>query len=381
MPFFWKPRENAITKVSPDVKKEALVQVTENGKSVRATAKDYSMTYYNVAADDFMNANAGIPINIYDIPDLVEKYFGRAFTPENIQKGFVCTGIWPMNSRIFSESDFHTANVTDRPGTTLIQEPIQCGSVNSSVATNTVLVAASTSSSNIAVSPEQLRPFPKIGPRKRSEKKENFSQMKLVTNVKRKCFVIYDERPTELDKSFEYLSGYFEIDSDSDKLSDTSEEEPSIKPTSSEVDEYSLVKFSSKKSVFYYAGKITKKHNEREFEVKFLQGCSRKSKCFVFRDKDDIDDVVIYDMLKLPKPTELSGTERRRTCKLAHTLRPSVVSSEVGQLSCEAEHWDVLPSGESIQSYTHCALGSRPAEQRWLFRARLSVACVVLAGL
>ncbi|KAJ8870662.1 hypothetical protein PR048_029685 [Dryococelus australis] len=70
--------------------------------------------------------------------------------------------------------------------------------------------------------------------------------MKPTTNVKRKCFMISDDRPTELDKSSEYPSDYSEIDSDGDKLSGTSEEEPSIKPTSLEVDEYSLVKFSSK---------------------------------------------------------------------------------------------------------------------------------------
>lgn len=310
-------------------------------------------TYYNVAADDFMHANPGVPINIYHIPGLVGKSFGKSFTPENIQKGFACTGIWPLNSQIFSESDFLAANVTDRPDPTLIQEPLQAGpghysvdtsreiavastsSINTSVASTSSINIASTSPINVAVTPEQIRPFPKAGPRKgrggrrplksriltstpvktaleiehalRLEKKRKTpAQLKSVFNVKRKCFATSDV--AELGGSSESSSSYSETDSDKD--SDISEEEPGINPTSFEVDDYALVKFSSKRSVFYYAGKVTKKHNELEFEVKFLRCCSRNSKCFIFPDKDDVADVVIHDMLKLPKPTELRGTER-----------------------------------------------------------------------
>ncbi|KAJ8890045.1 hypothetical protein PR048_009551 [Dryococelus australis] len=255
--------------------------------------------YYNVVADYFMHENPGIPININHIPGLVAKSCGKSFTPENIQKGFACTGIWPLNSQIFSVSYFLAANVTHRPVPTFIQEPNQCGSGHPSVATNAELVISRILTSTPANTTLEIEHALRL------EKRRKSSQMKPVINVKRKGFMISYDRPTELDKSSEYPSDYSEIDSD--KLSDTSEEEPSIKPTSFEVDEYLLVKFSSKKSVSYYADKITKKRNEREFEVKFLRCCN---KCFVFPEKDDIADVVIYNMLKLPKPTELSGTER-----------------------------------------------------------------------
>ncbi|KAJ8895614.1 hypothetical protein PR048_000950 [Dryococelus australis] len=89
--------------------------------------------YYNVAADDFIHANPGTPINI---------------------------------SITFLAYDFLAANVTYRPDPKLIQEHIQCGFGHSSVAKNTELVIGSTNSSNIAVTPEQLRPFPKAGLRK-----------------------------------------------------------------------------------------------------------------------------------------------------------------------------------------------------------------------
>ncbi|KAJ8892748.1 hypothetical protein PR048_005329, partial [Dryococelus australis] len=196
--------------------------------------------YYSIAADDFMHTSPGIPINIYHIHGLVAKSFGKAFNPENILKGFACTGIWPTNSQIFSESDFLAAI-----------ETFLCGSSHSSVATNAELVVASSSSSNIAVSPEELRDLLQKQAYEKEEvdetriltstpvmtaleiehalrlekKSKTSSQMKPVTNDKRKCYMISDDMPTELDKSSEYPGDCSEINSDNNKLSNTPEEE------------------------------------------------------------------------------------------------------------------------------------------------------------
>ncbi|KAJ8884773.1 hypothetical protein PR048_010969 [Dryococelus australis] len=248
--------------------------------------------YYNVASDDFMHANPGIPINIYQIPGLVAKSFGKAFTPENIQKGFACTGIWPHEL------------------TNILRKSM---GPNTHLGTYSMwfwpfLILASTSSSNISVASKQLRHFPKAGPRKGrggrrplnsriitstlvktaleiehalrlKKKRKTSSQMKPVTNFKRKCFMISDDKPTELDKSSVCTSDYSEIDSNSDKLLDTYEEEHSIK----------AYKFRSRR---IFTGKAFFKEN-------------RKSKCLVFPDKDDTADVVIYDMLKFPNQLNL----------------------------------------------------------------------------
>ena len=53
--------------------------------------------------------NAGKPVTIYDIP------YPRAFVPNNIFNSFKCTGFFPFNENVFTETDFLTANVTDRP--------------------------------------------------------------------------------------------------------------------------------------------------------------------------------------------------------------------------------------------------------------------------
>ena len=50
--------------------------------------------YYNNACDCRMKENRGQTMIIYDIPDMVEKAFPRAFTPVNIQSGFKVAGIF-----------------------------------------------------------------------------------------------------------------------------------------------------------------------------------------------------------------------------------------------------------------------------------------------
>lgn len=50
--------------------------------------------------------NTNAKISILNIAKLVNVPFYRAFTPENIKKGFQKSGIYPFNKLAFSESDF-----------------------------------------------------------------------------------------------------------------------------------------------------------------------------------------------------------------------------------------------------------------------------------
>lgn len=50
--------------------------------------------------------NPGKSITIYDISEIVAKAFPKATTPNNITKGFLITGIYPLDSEVFTDDDF-----------------------------------------------------------------------------------------------------------------------------------------------------------------------------------------------------------------------------------------------------------------------------------
>lgn len=71
--------------------------------------------YFNSACDNWMIQNPGRSITIYDLSELLGHAFPRAFTPQNIQSGFRVTGIFPFNNEIFTDDEFLSSYVTDRP--------------------------------------------------------------------------------------------------------------------------------------------------------------------------------------------------------------------------------------------------------------------------
>ncbi|CAH1988098.1 unnamed protein product [Acanthoscelides obtectus] len=83
--------------------------------------------YYGASCDRWMVNHAGKPITIYDIGSLVGEAFLQAFTPKNICSGFRAAGIEPFNDQIFSDEEFLSSYVTDRPGKTSEEEAPQAG--------------------------------------------------------------------------------------------------------------------------------------------------------------------------------------------------------------------------------------------------------------
>lgn len=86
--------------------------------------------YYNHASDNWLASHPGKTITIYDIPELVKTSLPLAATIDNIQSGFRVTGISPLNENIFPDSEFSGSYVTDRPA------PDGCPALTSSSTTD-----------------------------------------------------------------------------------------------------------------------------------------------------------------------------------------------------------------------------------------------------
>lgn len=155
--------------------------------------------FYNQACETWMLNNPGRPITIYNIAKLIGQAYPLAFTPKNICSGFKKTGIEPFDPENFSEQDFLSSYVTDRP-----RPEIQpSASDNQCLLNNNQLIDNQSKSSNHfndnqtisnidpqpstssdihqsnriqsvsnTVTPEQLKPYPKAAPRKHINKRQ-----------------------------------------------------------------------------------------------------------------------------------------------------------------------------------------------------------------
>lgn len=139
-------------------------------------------------------------MTIYDIPKIISTALPLAATPSNIIAGFRVTGISPFNSEIFDDSEFLAGYSTDRPEektvtsfsdktvSNYIVEPLEGQDDDGNVAgtscefpvvtrsthddTTEDISAAGPSrerESTPPITPLQLRPLPKAGPRKNSK--------------------------------------------------------------------------------------------------------------------------------------------------------------------------------------------------------------------
>lgn len=75
----------------------------------------FKAAHYNRAMDDWLLNHSGTPLTIYNVAELTGKAFPQALVPSNIIKGFERTGICPYNSGVFTEVDYMSSYVTDRP--------------------------------------------------------------------------------------------------------------------------------------------------------------------------------------------------------------------------------------------------------------------------
>ncbi|CAM1296348.1 Uncharacterised protein r2_g568 [Pycnogonum litorale] len=147
----------------------------------------------NSASDSWILNHPGKTMTIYDIPGIVATAYPLAATASNIEAGFRATGIFPFNRDIFPVSEFSPTYITDRPlqSEDAASSPVAMignpATLNSETNFNNAELRLSTSrsisnnptdnlndetpgSSKQGVSLEDLRPFPKAGPRKQKKR-------------------------------------------------------------------------------------------------------------------------------------------------------------------------------------------------------------------
>ena len=67
--------------------------------------------FYNKAVNEWNLSRPGKIITIYDLPGCFKRAFHLAFSHANIVQGFLKSGIYPLNSDIFQDSDYLSSTV------------------------------------------------------------------------------------------------------------------------------------------------------------------------------------------------------------------------------------------------------------------------------
>lgn len=88
-------------------------------------------TYYTQEMQLWYRNNPGKTFSIYNVAAAVGQAFPQAFCPQNITSGFLNSGIYPLNPKIFKDHDFLSSYVTDRPLPTVPSQDSQLPSYSS----------------------------------------------------------------------------------------------------------------------------------------------------------------------------------------------------------------------------------------------------------
>lgn len=318
-------------------------------------------TYYNNAMTNWMSSpgNAGKPVTIYDVAELANTAYLKAFCPNNIIKGFQVSGIYPLNTDIFTEQDFLPSYVTNRedpqshnPPPTLSSDPNPSfcdaseidpkpsgSGLNSSSSpeAKSVFQEIIPVMSNI-ISPYEVCPIPKAPPRKgnasrgrkkgrariltdtpelneikedktKAMEKKRKKELQRTKTVKRKLNI--EETSSEEDQID------FEIRSDSSYSDDASLSEveiDSIQFTPDDLQEgnFILVHLKGKKQSGYFVATISGKVDETEFQVKYLKKAYSSTYGYTFTVEDEVEYTTnISDIVqKLPQPRKAGSSSR-----------------------------------------------------------------------
>lgn len=293
-------------------------------------------THYKKAVNEWNLSNPGKRITIYDLPECFTKAYYRALSTENISAGFKKTGLWPINSEIFSEDDFLAASVFRNDENTSSSHSCDINIGERELNPSDEPVMNHDLSQQHQTSFEELvdlRPIPKrkltnLSTRKVCKRKSVGT--KLITStpekeeamrrekeklLKQKNLPITEESSDETgdeDMSLHGESSEYEEDFDED-LAEQSRKEP-------ESGDFVLVKFkpvNSKNKWLFYVGQIGDKftdNDEKCYEVDFYRQSKKCPGKFIKPPCEDKAKVMRSDILMcLPNPVSSGGTKRMQS--------------------------------------------------------------------
>jgi len=310
--------------------------------------------YYNAACNSEMLANPGQTITIYKIAKLAGVAFPKAFTPITIKSGFRVSGCFPIDRDVFSDDEFLTSYVTDRPIPNTEQAPaIQpdpvisidgqvtrtldehagegCSGIGSSSCSPQQVNQFEGIKTSVYTSPSDVRPYPKAAPRKQINTGRKRAHCRILTDTPEKRAIEKADNPKVKNRKKFSMNpvvkkgGSKSIkfdESDHDDASDFDEQEEQLEdlelPGAGDLkpDDFILVKFNTKKTQVLYAGQIhciypAEDEDESSFGVRFLRRKTPKTFTFVFPTVNDTSDISYEDIMgRLPKPLEHGGTAR-----------------------------------------------------------------------
>lgn len=156
--------------------------------------------------DAWLRNNPGKAMTIYDLPAIIRDAFPRAATPVNIINGFRISGISPFNADIFTDYEFAPSFVSDRPNPIL---PTEIRATSDPVIPTLSLPSTSNeriSTSGSQFSPEVVRPFPKVGPRKHSGRGRKQRRSAVLTDTPVKIAIENEKRKSFKNKNVKKVS-------------------------------------------------------------------------------------------------------------------------------------------------------------------------------
>lgn len=217
---------------------------------------------------------------------------------------------------------------SSNPSTSVLNLPSTSASfTNLSFSSNSSIPSTSSMNSHFPVqlvTPEQLRPFPKAGPRKgrggrnrtksriltdtpvkaEIEKKHNLKKTKKTSQNNKKVKKQTKKRILDLSSDSETELENFHLSSDEDAVDDFEDSRTNI-----ENGDFDLAKFTTKSSLLHFIGRVIEE-NGNDFSINFLKRSDACSFCFIYPEKEDIATVSRSDLTKLPHPMISGGTER-----------------------------------------------------------------------
>lgn len=174
-------------------------------------------TYYNQGVDEWHINNPGVTFDIYRVAQVVGKVFSKALSTQNITSGFESAGIYPLNRHKFTDDDFLSSYVTDRPELNVLVQsaspatefrqdehrptgfPIQTcllgpqastsNEVDNQIPLPQILISTpqpANYSVGKVLTPEEIQPFPKAGPRKVVNRGRKPGKTRIVTDTPEK---------------------------------------------------------------------------------------------------------------------------------------------------------------------------------------------------